>query len=91
MKKLSLFLFVFLFSSIFARGARCGTKKNCQAKQPLHYFAEVGCLKGLKDAWKDGADFSVKNKFGLTPFQLALIKGHEKIVWFLARNVDRVN
>ena len=81
MKKI--LLFVFLSSSIFVCGAG--------GKRPLHYFAEVGCLKGLKDALKDGADASVKNKYGLTPLQLALIKGHEKIVWFLARNVDRVN
>jgi ankyrin repeat protein len=69
---------------LLEKGADPNASTYTDLRTPLHWAALEGHLKVTKILVKFGANVSARDKFGLRPIKLALVKGHGKIVDFLA-------
>ncbi|KKT23947.1 MAG: hypothetical protein UW09_C0001G0010 [candidate division TM6 bacterium GW2011_GWF2_43_87] len=70
------------FYGYFLQGANLDQVDDC-GRTAAHAAAENGCLKIIKLLACKGANFNIKNKFGKTPLDVALLNEHHKIVNFL--------
>ena len=72
-----------LAKKLIENGANLNYSDDNYLSTPLHFAAQYNRFEILKLLVTAGADITVKNKDGQSPFDIALLFEHRKIVKFL--------